>query len=148
MSIATLKVSDLMSRQLMTIDSKATLRAAARLMHTHRIHCLLVPSDSADGPTGVITTKDIVQVLCEADVSVLDRLRVADAVTTPAVSVQHKLAVVDCIRLMRMTGVRSAPVLDGMTLVGLISFSDVLRVVAEGATAGSGAGQSEQRPGE
>jgi CBS domain-containing protein len=32
---------------------------------------------------------------------------------------------------MRMTGVRSAPVLDGVSLVGLISFSDVLRAVAE-----------------
>jgi CBS domain-containing protein len=86
-----------MSRQLVTIDARATLRAAARLMHEHRIHCLLVPAESPDGPVGVITTKDIVQVLCDADVSVLDRLSVADAVTTPAFSVQHKLAVVDCI---------------------------------------------------
>jgi CBS domain-containing protein len=136
MSITNLKVYDLMSRQLVTIDTKATLRAAARLMHARRIHCLLVPAESPDGPVGVITTKDIVQILCEADVSVLDTLRVEDAVTTPAVSVQHKLAVVDCIRLMRMTGVRSAPVLDGVSLVGLISFSDVLRVVAEGSNLG------------
>ena len=133
MSFATLKVADLMSRQLVTIDTKATLRAAARSMHERRIHCLLVPAESAGGPVGVITTKDIVQVLCEADVGVLDRLSVADAVTTPAVSVQHELGVVDCIRLMRMTGVRSAPVFDGMKLVGIISFSDVLRAVAEGA---------------
>ena len=131
MSIANLKVSDLMSQKLVTVDAKATLRAAARLLYEQRVHCLLVPSENPDGPVGVITTKDIVQVLCEADAGVLDRLTVADAVTTPAVSVQHKLGVVDCIRLMRMTGVRSAPVFDGMALVGLISFSDVLRAVAE-----------------
>jgi predicted transcriptional regulator len=130
MSIANMKVSDLMSRKLLTVDATATLRAAAKLLDTHRVHCLLVPAESPDGPVGVITIKDIVQVLCEAESSVLDRLTVAEAVTTPAVSVQHKLSVVDCIRLMRMTGVRSAPVLDGMTLVGLISFSDVLRAVA------------------
>ena len=137
MSIADLKVDDLMSRQLVTIDTKATLRAAAQLMHSRRVHCLLVPPVSADGPVGIVTTKDIVQVLCEADASVLDRLRVEDAVTTPAMSVQHKLALVDCIRLMRMTGVRSAPVLDGLSLVGLISFSDVLRAVAEGTNPGT-----------
>jgi predicted transcriptional regulator len=135
MSFANMKVHDLMARQLVTIDAKATLREAARLMSSRRIHCLLVPAEKPDGPVGVVTTKDIVQVLCEADVSVLDQLRVADAVTTPAVSVQHKLALVDCIRLMRMTGVRSAPVLDGMSLVGLISFSDVLRAIAEDANA-------------
>ena len=135
MSIANMKVEDLMVRQVVTIDAHATLREAARLMHARRIHCVLVPAATPDGPVGVITIKDIVQVLCEADVSVLDQLRVSDAVTTPAVSVQHKLAVVDCIRLMRLTGVRSAPVLDGMSLVGLISFTDVLRAVAEGPTA-------------
>jgi predicted transcriptional regulator len=138
MSIANMKVQDLMVRQLVTIDAQATLREAARLLYSRRIHCLLVPAQNPEGPVGVITTKDIVQVLCDADVSVLDQLRVADAVTTPAMSVQHKLAVVDCIRLMRMTGVRSAPVLDGVSLVGLISFSDVLRVVAEGMAPGPG----------
>ena len=131
MSIADMKVQDLMVRQLVTIESRSTLREAARLMHTRRIHCLLVPAEDPGGPVGVITTKDIVQVLCDADSSALDQLRVADAVTMPAVSVQHLLGVVDCIRLMRMTGVRSAPVLDGMTLVGLISFSDVLRAAAD-----------------
>jgi CBS domain-containing protein len=133
MSIANLRVCDLMTRQVVTIDASATLRAAARLMHSRHIHCLLVTPETPEGSVGVITTKDIVQVLCEADASVLDQLSVKDAVTTPAMSVQHRLPVIDCIRLMRMTGVRSAPVLDGLTLVGLISFSDVLRVVAEGA---------------
>jgi CBS domain-containing protein len=140
MSIADLKVQDLMARQLVTVTAQATLREAARLMHAHRIHCLLVLPERADAPVGVITTKDIVQVLCEAEMSVLDQLRVADAATTPAVSVQHKLALVDCIRLMRMTGVRSAPVLDGMSLVGLISFSDVLRIVAEDKKVGAPSG--------
>ncbi|HMJ51223.1 MAG TPA: CBS domain-containing protein [Polyangiaceae bacterium] len=143
MSIANLKVHDLMSRQVVTIDAKATLRAAAQLMHARRIHCLLVPAESPEGPVGVVTTKDIVQVLCDADASVLDRLRVEDAATTPAMSVQHKLTVVDCIRLMRMTGVRSAPVLDGLSLVGLISFSDVLRAVAEGPKPGTPVAQIE-----
>jgi predicted transcriptional regulator len=132
MSMTTMKVRDLMSRQVVTIDASASLRAAARLLHTRHIHCLLVPSERPDGPVGVIATKDIVQVLCDADPSVLDTLRVADAVTTPAMSVQHEMSVVDCIRLMRMTGVRSAPVLDRLSLVGIISFSDVLRAVSEG----------------
>jgi len=42
--------------------------------------------------------------------------------------------IADCLRLMRMSGVRSAPVLDGTQLVGLLSFTDVLRAVARSAT--------------
>jgi CBS domain-containing protein len=32
---------------------------------------------------------------------------------------------------MRMTGIRSAPIMNGSELVGLLSFSDVLRWIAQ-----------------
>jgi CBS domain-containing protein len=51
-------------------------------------------------------------------------------VTTPAVSVQKDFLISDCIRLMRMSGVRSVPVLDGVRAVGLLSFTDVVRAAA------------------
>jgi CBS domain-containing protein len=57
----------------------------------------------------------------------LDQLKVADAMTTPAICVQHDFQVRDCIRLMRMSGVRSVPVLKGLEPVGILSFTDVLR---------------------
>jgi CBS domain-containing protein len=37
----------------------------------------------------------------------------------------------DCLRLMRMSGVRSVPVLDGLRPVGLLSFTDVVRAAAQ-----------------
>ena len=36
----------------------------------------------------------------------------------------------DCLRLMRMSGVRSVPVVRGLTPVGILSFTDVLRAVS------------------
>ena len=50
--------------------------------------------------------------------------------TSPALSVQSGFPICDCLRLMRMSGVRSVPVLRGTELVGLLSFTDVLRAVA------------------
>ena len=107
-----------------------TLREAARLMNRNRIHCLLVPLADSRRCAGVITTKDIVEVLCQGEPQHLDQLLVEDAMTTPSVSVQKDFLLMDCLALMRISGVRSAPVLDGVRLVGLLSFSDVLRAVA------------------
>ncbi len=121
---------ELMSQRLLTIDRSATLRAAAELMNAHHVHCLLVPHLEPKRCTGIITTKDIVQVLCEGDSSMLDTLLVADAMSATAVSVQSEFLIADCLRLMRMSGVRSAPVLEGGRLVGLLSYTDVLRAVA------------------
>lgn len=139
MSLKDLKAAELMTKDFATIDGNATLREAGALMVQRHIHALLVPSREPDRCVGVITIKDIVQVLCDGDAAVLDTLRVVDAATTPAVSVQKDFRIGDCVRLMRMSGVRSVPVLDGVRPVGLLSFTDVVRAATvPGAAGGPG----------
>ena len=131
MNVKQRTVGELMSRDLITIGASETLRTAAALMHARRIHCLLVQPEAPRGAVGIITGKDVVQVLCDAEPALLDQLTVGDAMSTPAVSVQREFLVGDAIKLMRGAGVRSVPVLDGVQLVGLLSFSDVLRAALE-----------------
>jgi len=126
MSVKLLTAAALMTAPPLMIESSETLRAAASRMLEHGIHCLLVPG-RAGHAVGIITSKDVVLVLCDGEQSLLDQLRVSDAMTTPTIAVQRDLLIGDCIRLMRMSGVRSVPVLDGATPVGILSFTDVLR---------------------
>lgn len=126
MSVKLLTAGDLMTRPPMLIARTETLQTAATLMLTRGIHCLLVEGESGHS-VGVLTSKDIVLVLCEGEAELLGQLRVEDAMTTPAISVQQGFLVGDCIRLMRMSGVRSVPVLNGLELVGILSYTDVLR---------------------
>jgi CBS domain-containing protein len=129
MSLKRLTAAQLMTPDPVMIDPAETLRSAARLMTERHLHCLLVPADPGRC-VGVITSKDIIQVLCDGDAELLDRLRVKDAMTAPALCVPEELVIDDCLRLMRMSGVRSVPVLRGLTPVGILSFTDVLRAVA------------------
>lgn len=129
MNLDQLTAADLMSSPALTIAATETLRSAANLMLERNIHCLLVPR--APGQcVGVITSKDLVLVLCDGETELLDQLHVSDAMTTPAISVQRAFRIRDCMRLMRMSGVRSVPVLDGVQPVGVLSFTDVLRAAA------------------
>jgi CBS domain-containing protein len=129
MSIKQRTAADLMSPQPIAIDPAASLRTAAQRMTQHGIHCLLVLGAAGSLPS-VVTSKDIVLVLCDGEPELLDQLLVADAMTTPAICVQHDYTVADCIRLMRMAGVRSVPVLQDLTVVGVLSFTDVLKAAA------------------
>jgi len=131
MNVKNLTAAQLMNTDLATIASTETLRTAARRMAEKRLHCLLVPSSEPNRCMGIITGKDIVQILCESEPQVLDQLHVADASTAPVISVQKDFAIVDCVRFMRMSGVRRVLVLDGTKPVGLLSFTDVLRAVAQ-----------------
>lgn len=129
MSLKRLTASQLMTDAPIVIEPDETLRSAARLMTEKHLHCLLVPAQPGR-VVGVITSKDIIQVLCEGEVELLDQLRVKDVMTAPALCVQEELLIEDCLRLMRMSGVRSVPVVRGLTPVGILSFTDVLRAVS------------------
>jgi CBS domain-containing protein len=129
MSVSLQMAATLMTPNPVVIDPGATLRAAACILSQNKLHCLLV--SAAEGRMlGVITSKDIVEILCEAEIEVLDQLHVSDAMTQPAITVQSDQLIVDCLRLMRMCGVRSVPVLRGMQPVGILSFTDVLHAIA------------------
>jgi len=134
MSLKQLSAADLMTPNPIMIAPSATLRAAALIMSQQKLHCLLVPGDPGRS-VGVITSKDIVQVLCESELELLDQLHVSDAMTNPAISVQEGLTIVDCLRLMRMCGVRSVPVMRGLVPVGILSFTDVLHAAVDRAVA-------------
>lgn len=129
MSLKRLTAAQLMTEAPIMVDPNETLRSAARLMTEKHLHCLLVPAEPGR-VVGVITSKDIIQVLCEGEVEMLDQLRVSDVVTAPALCVQEELMIEDCLRLMRMSGVRSVPVVRGLTPVGILSFTDVLRAAS------------------
>jgi CBS domain-containing protein len=129
MSLKHLTAGQLMTADPIMIDPAETLRSAARLMTEKHLHCLLVPAEPGR-VVGVITSKDIIQVLCQGEPELLDQLRVSDAMTAPALCVQEELVIDDCLRLMRMSGVRSVPVVRGLTPVGILSFTDVLRAVS------------------
>lgn len=129
MNLDTLSAADLMHPQVEQIAADVTLRLAAEQMSRAKVYCLLIPPELPGGAYGVVTSKDIVQVLCRHPATVLEELRVADVMARPAISVQETMSVRDCLNLMRMTGVRRVPVLRGAQLVGILSFTDVFEHV-------------------
>jgi CBS domain-containing protein len=129
MSLKRLTAAQLMTPGPIVIEPNESLRSAARLMTEKHLHCLLVPAEPGR-VVGVITSKDIIQVLCEGETDLLDQLRVKDVMTAPALCVQEEISIEDCLKLMRMSGVRSVPVVRGLTPVGILSFTDVLRAVS------------------
>jgi len=118
------------ARQVMNPDvqwAEATenLRCAGERMARFGIRALLVAGSEASDLPGILTSKDIVNLLGAQSPAVLDQLQVGDVMTRPAICVPAESNVRDCINLMRMSGIRRMPVLDGTEVVGVLSTSDV-----------------------
>lgn len=129
--IKKLRVRELMQSEVQTVERTVTLGAAARLMHERKCSSLLIlPADDSDA-YGIVTRKDILNILV---MEVQDEFvsQVGDIMTKPAITVGPALSVENCLLLMRVTGTRRLPVVEGDRLLGIISNTDVFdRLVGE-----------------
>lgn len=136
MTLDTLRARDLMTTKIVMAQPEESLRTAVVRMDEHAIHGLLVEPSRRGRGYCILTAKDCIEVLCDAGEEALDALCVEDAMTRPAVTVPADFLVSDCIRLMRHCGVRTAPVLEGEEVIGVLTFTDVLRACARREPAG------------
>lgn len=115
-------VQDMMSTDLVTCPSTATITEAAQLMHDRDIGDVLVTRDG-DRIAGIVTDRDLV-VRCLADGAAADAtvdFACSDELTTLPVTGTPDEAV----RLMRERSLRRLPVVDGGRVVGIVSLGDL-----------------------
>lgn len=110
-------------------EHHATLRTAVGRMNENGIHGLLIAPDTPRRGYSILTAKDCIQVLSDSGEEALEELCVEEAMTQPAVTIPVDLCIADCIRLMQLAGVRTVPVLDDRELVGILSFTDILKAI-------------------
>lgn len=124
-----LRACDIMRADILWTTADESLRSAAGRMREHRVRALLVRAATPTGLPGILTSKDVVNLLGSQAAAVLDDVLVGDVATATAICVPAHTQVVDCINLMRMAGVRRMPVLDGTQVVGVLSSSDIFDAV-------------------
>src|SRR5919201_4636087 len=117
-------VSDIMTKEIATIDEDETALEAARIMSQKGISSLIVVKD--DVPKGIVTERDFVKKICAKQLevsqvkinSIMSRIRtVADPDTPIEVAVQR----------MANRGIRRLPIMQEGKVVGIITVTDLAR---------------------
>jgi len=123
-----MKVRDIMSTKVQTIDMNEKAESAWNLMKWKRIHHVVV----TDGPgqvVGVVSARD----LGGQDREEARKVRpVAAMMTAYAVKAIPGMPVRQAANVMRGWNIGCLPVVDEGKLVGIVTVSDLLRIVAEG----------------
>jgi CBS domain-containing protein len=118
-----------MSKRVQTIDMNEKAESAWNLMKWRRIHHVVV----TDGPgqiVGVISARD----LGGADREEARKVRpVAGMMTAYAVKAVPQMPVKQAANVMRGWNIGCLPVVDEGRLVGIVTVSDLLRIVSEGS---------------
>jgi CBS domain-containing protein len=132
------QVSELMSRDVVTIGLSDSCHDAAARMCRRRIRHLPVVGEGG-ALEGIVTDRDLRRHLFAPAVfrevghtsvqTLLDAVPVKDVMSSPAVSVPASAALGEAARLMREHRIGALPVVEGGRLVGILTETDLLREI-------------------
>jgi len=123
-SSISLKVGDVMVREVITIDEESTVREAAEIMNKFEIGCLIAVRKGK--AVGIITERDLLKRVV-AEARDVDKTKVKDVMSSPLVVVEPNMELEEAVKLMFQMKIKKLPVVDGKRLVGLVTLTDIAR---------------------
>ncbi|MBN1792487.1 CBS domain-containing protein [Candidatus Woesearchaeota archaeon] len=135
-AIASLKVKDCMTREVMTIDPQKSLIQAAHTMIGAHTSCLVVSQENK--PQGILTERDFIKKLQmgrEPKTGIL----VSDLMTSKLVLASPDTTLFEAQKIMRRNGFRKLVVAEKGELKGILTQTDLCKAVANLKTPIAGA---------
>ena len=123
-NVIVILVEDVMTRELVTIGPVTSCDKARRLMDEYRIRHL--PVVDSGRLVGMVSDRDVRSVMVHSPGTLASRIMTPDPVTvTPETRVEHAA------RLMLDRRFGSLPVTDGRALIGIVTYTDLLRALVQ-----------------
>ena len=111
-------------REVVSIVPDASVADAVRLLDQRGIGAVPVIRDGR--VEGVFSERDVIRVLATQGAAALD-LAVTQAMTTPAITTALDQNVLGALSVMTRQRIRHLPVVDGHTVVGIVSIGDLVK---------------------
>lgn len=122
-----LEVGDVMSRDVATVSPGSTVVSAAEIMSSNDISCLIVTENGS--LTGIVTETDMLK-KAVANGHDFSHMKVEQIMSSPVRSVARNLSVMEAGKIMEAENIRRLVILDEKDPVGIITQSDMVRVLA------------------
>ncbi len=119
-----LKVEDVMIKEVITVDEKSTIKAAADTMNRFEIGCLIVTTKGK--AVGILTERDLLKrVVSEARDPL--KTKVAGVMSKPLIVVEPDMELEEAAKLMFKLKIKKLPVVRSGKLLGLVTLTDIAR---------------------
>lgn len=120
-------VDKLMTKNLVQIQAGTSAIEAAKLMTNHKVGSVFVKQDSRI--VGIVTEPDIIRKVVGAE-RVPYYVPVEEIMSTPVIGIDARRPITEAADLMEQHGTRHLAVLNGGSIVGVLSVRDLLHPVS------------------
>ena len=132
------QLSEIMNRTLVTVDTHASLRQAQRILDRRNIRHLFV----MDGKrlVGIVTDRDLRKaapsskspLTTSAREEFMDELKVVEVMSRKLIEASPSTTVREAAKVMVREKIGCLPVVDDKTLVGIVTETDLLKILVRG----------------
>lgn len=128
-----MSVGQVCNRETVIVRPEESIQAAAQLMRSQHVGCVVVVSEDrgATKPVGILTDRDLVLEIIAQGVDA-DSVSVGDIMSFNLLTAHCGDGLWDTLQRMRAQGARRVPVVDDSGgLVGILSSDDLLNLLAD-----------------
>ena len=134
MSLDDVIVSDIMVREVITVNEHASVQQTCKLMSEHRIGSVVVLSygvqtSKVSVPVGIITANDVVKQIGIDPYR--SRFSASEVLSAPLITIPPTTSSRYALRLMVGANIRRLPVVEDGRLVGIVTDKDIYRAIAK-----------------
>lgn len=119
-------VTDIMSRNIATVDAQTSVAEAARIMASRNISCVVVLNRNE--LAGILTEKDLLKRVVALSRNAA-QTRVAAVMSCPVTSVPPSCSILSASKMMEKMHVHRLVIMDGKDVCGIVTQTDVMRAV-------------------
>lgn len=122
-------VSDVMNKDVLTLDKSTSLQEAAEHMKKLGVGCVIVTEN--DTPIGIITERDFVTKIAAEGRPLFTEIK--EVISSPLITIDSDETIWEASELMKEKLIHKLPVKENDKIVGIITTSDIVRISSVGS---------------
>ena len=131
MSLESISVSDVMTKDVKVEEQNQNIFALSKIMSDNNIGSVIViDNHNTRNPVGIVTERDIIRILGTLKPDLI-QTPAKELMTHPIIPLSSQATVADAIKLMNERKIRRIPIVDkNNKLVGIVTENDIFKIVA------------------
>jgi CBS domain-containing protein len=126
MSLASIPISEIMSRDVKKAKAADTVHSALKIMVRYKISSVVIVDDSSR-PVGMFTERDAIRLVAEKSNAL--NLSLKSVMSTPLITVNTFTSIKMTLTIMALKNLNHLPVVENSKLVGIVTEKDIFRFV-------------------
>lgn len=122
----TMTIADVMTKSVISVDASMTVNGAAKMMEDAKVGAVIVMENNT--PIGIVTDRDFAIKIVAHAYQITTPVK--QIMSSPLFSISSDESVRTAADLMHDRGIRKLPVMDNENVVGIITATDIVNLLA------------------